>query len=100
MSVLWSAVNRSPNCSAGGRPSGSGMVPALQGALVIFVILHISQSGSVGKCVYRLCLALDAFVYLDFTRRCLFRLRAFFLFGVWLASDDDDDDDDAVVEDS
>ena len=104
MSVLWSAVNRSPNCRAGGRPSGSGIVPALQGALVIFVILHISQSGSAGKCVYRLCRALGAFAYFDFTKRCFLRSQAFFLtffLGFGLASDDDDEeDDDAVVVDS
>ena len=96
MSVLWSAVNLSPNNFAGGRPSGSGSVPALQGALVIFVILHISQSGSAGKCVYGLCLALGAFVYLDFTKRCFFRFLTLVLEGL---SASDDDCVDVVVED-
>ena len=79
------------------------MAPALQEAFVIFVILHISQSGSAGKCVYRLCRALGAFAYFDFTKRCFWRSQAFFLtffLGFGLASDDDDEDDDAVVEDS
>ena len=97
MSVLWSAVNLSPNDFAGGRPSGSGSVPALQGALVIFVILHISQSGSAGKCVYGLCLALGALVYFDFTKRCFFRFLTLVLEEV---SGADDDLVDVVVEDS
>ena len=97
ISVLWSAVNLSPNSFARGRPSGSGSVPALQGALVVFVILHISQSGSAGKCVYGLCLALGAFVYLDFTNRCVFRLLALVLEGLPAS---DDDRVEVVVEDS
>ena len=96
MSVLWSAVNRSPSCRAGGRPSGSGSVPALQGALVVLITLQISQSGSVGQCVYRLCRALGAFVYLDFTNRCFFRLQVFFL----VSPATDCDGDETVVDDS
>ena len=52
-------------------------MPALQGTLVLYIILHISQSLSSGKCVYRLCRALGAFVYFDITRRFFCLLREF-----------------------
>ena len=71
--ALWSAVNLSPNRRAGGRPSCSGTVPALQGALVRFTSLQISQFMSSGNCVYLLCRAPAGTEYFDFTMRCFCR---------------------------
>ena len=46
LSTFWSAVIKSPKCSA----------LLLQEALIIFVFKHIPQIGSFGKCVHTLCL--------------------------------------------
>ena len=51
--ILWSAVIKSPKCSALGT---TVPVRLLQEALVIFVFNQISQFGSFGKCVNTLCL--------------------------------------------
>ena len=51
--TLWSAVIKSPKCSALGT---TAPVRLLQEALVIFVFKQISQFGSFGKCLYTLCL--------------------------------------------
>ena len=72
-------------------------MPALQGALVVLIILQISQSGSVGKCVYKLCRALGAFVHFDFTKRCFVRLQVLSFLALPVA---DCDEDEVVVDDS
>ena len=51
--ILWSAVIKSPKCSALGT---TVPVRLLQEALVFIVSKQISQLGSFGKCVYTLCL--------------------------------------------
>ena len=51
--ILWSAVIKSPKCSALGTTAPARL---LQEALVIFVFKQISTFGSFGKCVCTLCL--------------------------------------------
>ena len=52
--TLWSAVIKSRKCSALGT---TVPVRLLQEALVVFLFKPISQIGSIGKCVFALCLS-------------------------------------------
>ena len=57
MSILWSAVIASPKALGSGSASPLGAVEDRQGALVGLFLRQISQFGSLGKCVKRLCSA-------------------------------------------
>ena len=81
---------------AGGRPSGSGSVPALQGTLLVFIILKTSILVD-WEVRVDVMPSSGAFVHLDFTKHCFF-LLVDLLFGVLVSSDDDVDE--AVVVDS